>query len=115
VFFGHTRPSILDLSEAGRQPMGNKDGTIWVVFNGEIYNFQALRADLEAAGHRFKSKSDSEVILHAYEQFGDEFVRRLDSMFAFALWDQDCERLLLARDRAKKTALLLRRFQKSCG
>jgi asparagine synthase (glutamine-hydrolysing) len=105
IFLGHTRLSILDLSAAGRQPLSNETGSVWVSFNGEIYNFKELRAELEANGHQFKSKTDSEVIVHAYEQFGDECVRRLDGMFAFALWDQDRERLLLARDRAGKKPL----------
>ena len=105
VFLGHARLSILDLSEAGRQPICNETGRIWVVFNGEIYNFLALRAELEAQGHVFRSKTDSEVLVHAYEQLGDEFVRRLDGMFALALWDQDRGKLLLARDRAGKKPL----------
>lgn len=105
VFLGHTRLSILDLSEAGHQPMSNETGRIWAVFNGEIYNFLTLRAELEAHGHVFRSKTDSEVLVHAYEQFGDDFIRRLDGMFAMALWDQDRERLLLARDRAGKKPL----------
>jgi len=105
VFLGHTRLSVLDLSDAGHQPICNETGRIWAVFNGEIYNFLALRAELEAQGHVFRSKTDSEVLVHAYEQYGDEFVRRLDGMFAFALWDQDRERLLLARDRAGKKPL----------
>jgi asparagine synthase (glutamine-hydrolysing) len=105
IFLGHTRLSILDLSAAGRQPLSNETGSVWVSFNGEIYNFKDLRAELEAHGHQFRSKTDSEVIVHAYEQFGDECVRRLDGMFAFALWDQDRERLLLARDRAGKKPL----------
>jgi len=105
VFLGHTRLSILDLSEAGKQPISNENGRVWVVFNGEIYNFRELRTELEAHGHQFRSKTDSEVIVHAYEQFGAECVRRLDGMFAFALWDQDRERLLLASDRAGKKPL----------
>jgi asparagine synthase (glutamine-hydrolysing) len=105
VFLGHTRLSVLDLSDAGHQPICNETGRIWAVFNGEIYNFLALRAELEAQGHVFRSKTDSEVLVHAYEQYGDEFVRRLDGMFAFALWDQDRERLLLARDRVGKKPL----------
>lgn len=104
-FLGHTRLSILDLSPAGRQPLSNETGTVWTVFNGEIYNFQELRAALEARGHRFRSKTDSEVIVHAYEEYGDDFVRRLDGMFAIALWDEERERLLLARDRTGKKPL----------
>lgn len=114
MFLGHTRLSILDLSAAAAQPMSNENGRIWLAFNGEIYNFQSLRAELEARGHQFRSKSDSEVILHAYEQFGDEFLLRLDGMFAFALWDQDRERLLLARDRAGKKPLYYYADQSRC-
>lgn len=114
VFLGHTRLSILDLSQAGRQPICNETGRIWVVFNGEIYNFLALRAELEAHGHVFRSKTDSEVLVHAYEQYGDDFIRRLDGMFAFALWDQDRERLILARDRAGKKPLYYYAAKPSC-
>jgi len=105
VFLGHTRLSILDLSSAGHQPIANETERIWAVFNGEIYNFQELRAELESLGHRFRSKTDSEVLVHAYEQYGDDFVTRLDGMFAFGLWDEERERLLLARDRAGKKPL----------
>lgn len=105
VALGHRRLAILDLSPAGHQPMCNETGRVWLVFNGEIYNFPSLRAELEAEGHIFRSKTDSEVVVHAYEQYGDDFVRRLDGMFALALWDQDRERLILARDRAGKKPL----------
>ena len=105
IFLGHTRLSILDLSPAARQPISNETGRIWVSFNGEIYNFHELREKLEEHGHRFRSKTDSEVIVHAYEQFGDDCLHLLDGMFAFALWDQDRKRLLLARDRAGKKPL----------
>jgi len=98
VGLGHRRLSIIDLS-TGDQPMTNEDGTIWVVFNGEIYNFAALRTELLARGHVFKSASDTEVIVHLYEEYGDAAVARLQGMFAFALWDARRERLLLARDR----------------
>jgi asparagine synthase (glutamine-hydrolysing) len=96
---GHRRLSIIDLSEHGRQPMANETGTLQMVFNGEIYNFQELRRDLEAKGHRFRSRSDSEVILHAYEDSGAEVLRRLRGMFAFAIWDSRDQSLFLARDR----------------
>lgn len=99
VWLGHRRLSIVDLSEAGRQPMHNEDRTIWLVANGEIYNYPTLRAHLEELGHRFYSNSDSEVILHAYEVWGDQCVEHLEGMFAFALWDEPHQRLLSARDR----------------
>jgi asparagine synthase (glutamine-hydrolysing) len=99
VALGHRRLAILDLSERGAQPMTNEDGTLWLTYNGEIYNFRELRKQLEAEGHAFRSASDSEVILHAYEEWGDECVARLRGIFAFGLWDDRRERLLLARDR----------------
>lgn len=95
---GHTRLSIVDLS-GGVQPMCNEDSTIWVSFNGEIFNFIELRKDLEAAGHVFRTQSDTEVIVHAYEEYGDEFVEQLNGQFAIALWDAGRRRLLLIRDR----------------
>lgn len=95
---GHCRLSIIDLT-TGSQPMGNEDGTVWVVFNGEIYNFEALRAELETRGHHFASRADTEVIVHLYEEMGPACVTRLRGMFAFALWDANTRRLVLARDR----------------
>ena len=95
---GMTRLSIIDL-EGGHQPIANEDETLWLVCNGEIYNFRELRAELEGLGHRFRTRSDSEVLLHAYEQWGDEFVHRLNGMFGFALWDAKERRLLIGRDR----------------
>ncbi|MBI3177941.1 MAG: asparagine synthase (glutamine-hydrolyzing) [Chloroflexi bacterium] len=92
------RLSIIDL-EAGHQPLSNEDGTVWLVYNGEVYNAPALRAQLEAAGHRFATHTDTETIVHAYEQWGRAAVARLRGMFAFALWDAPRRRLLLARDR----------------
>lgn len=99
VGLGHRRLSIIDLSASGHQPMTNEDGSIWLVFNGEIYNFQSLRRELLAAGHIFRSNSDSEVILHAYEEWGVDAVRRLRGMFAYAIWDEPRRRVVLARDR----------------
>ena len=94
----HRRLSIIDL-ETGDQPIGNEDGSIQVVFNGEIYNFEELRRWLQARGHRLRTRSDTEVIVHLYEEAGDQLVDRLRGMFAFALWDHARGRLLLARDR----------------
>ena len=101
---GHRRLSIIDLSEAASEPMTNEDGSLWLTFNGEIYNFREIQRGLEAR-HRFRSRSDSEVILHLYEEQGDAAVAALDGMFAFALWDARQRRLLLARDRAGKKPL----------
>jgi len=95
---GMRRLSIIDLS-GGHQPLSNADGTLWLVCNGEIYNFRELRRELGALGHRFKTASDSEVILHSYAHYGDEFIHRLNGMFGFALWDARRRRLIVARDR----------------
>ncbi|MBC8131603.1 MAG: asparagine synthase (glutamine-hydrolyzing) [Deltaproteobacteria bacterium] len=99
VVLGHRRLSIVDLSAAGRQPMTNEDGTMAVVVNGEIYNHAALRRELEAKGHTFRSHSDSEVVLHLYEDIGIGTPERLRGMFAFAVWDSRRRSLFLARDR----------------
>jgi asparagine synthase (glutamine-hydrolysing) len=99
VALAHRRLAIIDLSEAGRQPMTNEDGTIAIVVNGEIYNHAQLRADLVAKGHRFRSNSDSEVVAHLYEEVGERAPELLRGMFAFALWDARQGTLLLARDR----------------
>lgn len=85
--FGFRRLAIVDLSAAANQPMCNEDGTVWIIFNGEVYNHAKLRPALEAAGHRYKSRSDTETLIHAYEEYGPEFVQKLEGMFAIALWD----------------------------
>jgi asparagine synthase (glutamine-hydrolysing) len=95
---GHRRLSIVDL-EGGHQPMTSEDGSVWLVCNGEIYNFPDLKEDLIRKGHRFKTRSDNEVIIHLYEEYGEECVKKLRGMFSFALWDARRERLVLGRDR----------------
>ena len=95
----HRRLKIIDLTEAARQPMPNEDESIWLTYNGEIYNFQEIRRELEGLGHRFRSATDSEVILHGYEEWGTECLTRFNGMFAFALWDGNRQRLWLVRDR----------------
>ncbi len=102
VTLAHRRLSIIDLSPAGHNPMSNEDGSVWLVFNGEVYNYAGLRSELMSAGHQFRSNTDTETIIHGYEQWGDAVVERLFGMFAFALWDQRRSRLLLARDRLGK-------------
>ena len=106
VGFGHRRLAIIDLSGAAHQPMCNEDGSLWIVFNGEIYNFQDLRIELENKGHVFKSRSDTEVILHAYEAWDVECLNRFRGMFSFALWDSKQQRLFAARDRLGKKPLV---------
>ncbi|MDB6087278.1 MAG: hypothetical protein JWN85_62 [Gammaproteobacteria bacterium] len=99
ISLGHQRLSIVDLSDSGRQPLCNEDGTVWITFNGEIYNHAALRTRLEQKGHVFKSRTDTESIVHAYEEYGLDFVKHLTGMFALAIWDAPRRRLVLARDR----------------
>ena len=96
---GHRRLSIIDLSPAGRNPMSNEDGTVWIVYNGEVYNFKEIRKDLEGHGHRFHTHTDTEVILKAYLQWGIDCLHRFVGMFALALWDGEKQSLILARDR----------------
>ncbi|MGH9370619.1 MAG: asparagine synthetase B family protein, partial [Vicinamibacterales bacterium] len=105
VGLGMRRLSIIDLS-TGQQPIHNEDQTVWVVFNGEIYNYRELRRELESAGHRFHTSSDTETIVHAYEEWGERAFERLRGMFGIALWDRTRRTLLLARDRAGIKPLL---------
>src|SRR5438270_9204058 len=105
VGLGHRRLAIIDTSEAAAQPLSNEDGSIWIVFNGEVYNFESLKAELQKKGHRFRSRSDTETIVHLYEEEGERCVERLRGMFAFAIWDRKRQRLFLARDRVGKKPL----------
>ena len=99
VGLGHRRLAILDLSERGLQPMASTDQRTWLIFNGEIYNFQALRCELLAHGHFFTSRTDTEVLLHAYLHWGEDCLSHLQGMYAFAIWDSRQRRLFCARDR----------------
>lgn len=99
VGLGHRRLSIIDLSRAGRQPMCSSDGKVWIVHNGEVYNFKDIRRELTERGYKFKSKTDTEAVLYAYKEFSVECLDKLRGMFAFAIWDEEKERLFLARDR----------------
>ncbi len=108
IALGHRRLSIIDLSPAGNNPMPNEDGTVQIVLNGEIYNFLDLRPELEAAGHVFRSRSDTEVLIHGYEEWGiDGLLRRIRGMYAFAIWDARNRELILARDRVGKKPLFV--------
>ncbi len=104
VYLGHRRLSIIDLT-GGHQPLSNEDQKVWVIFNGEIYNFKKLKIDLEALGHRFKTQSDTEVIVHAYEEYGENCFSHLNGMFAMGIWDERKKALILARDRLGKKPL----------
>ncbi|TWT51909.1 asparagine synthase (glutamine-hydrolyzing) [Allorhodopirellula solitaria] len=105
VLLGHRRLSIIDL-HGGKQPMSNEDETVWITFNGEIYNYRELRQQLESQGHRFRTHSDTETIVHLYEQHGENFVDHLRGMFAIAIWDRERRRAILARDRLGQKPLV---------
>jgi len=105
VGLGHRRLAIIDLSPAGHQPISNDDGSIWIVFNGEIYNFHELRERLIRKGYSFRSASDTEVIVHFYEDRGLDAIREMRGMFALATWDSNRKQILLARDRLGKKPL----------
>ncbi len=98
LFLAHNRLKIIDLTEAGNQPLSNEDGTIWLVFNGEIYNYRQLQKELKLDGHKFSSCSDSEVIIHLYEKYGKNCLNRLRGMYAFAIWDKKKQSIFAARD-----------------
>ena len=104
VGLGHRRLSIIDL-KSGQQPLSNEDGRVWISFNGEIYNFPELKAELEAAGHTFKTNSDTETIVHGWEEWGESLAPRLRGMFALAIWDERKQVLFLSRDRLGKKPL----------
>jgi asparagine synthase (glutamine-hydrolysing) len=108
IGIGNRRLSIIDLAN-GKQPISNEDCTVWVVYNGEMYNYKQLKAQLESKGHVFRTNSDTEVIVHLYEEMGDSCVERISGMFAFALWDENQQKLLLARDRIGQKPLFYAR------
>ena len=112
VGLGHRRLSIIDLA-GSKQPLTNEDGTLWIVYNGEIYNYQELRKTLVNAGHQFRTKGDTEVIVHLYEEYGLKFIERLRGMFAFALWDKKQQKLILVRDRLGIKPLYY--YSNNCG
>ncbi len=109
VGLGHARLAVIDLTDAAAQPMSDAEDAVWVTYNGEIYNFRELRGELAALGHRFRSQSDTEILIEGYKRWGLDLPKRLNGMFAFALWDASARRLLLARDRVGKKPLYFRR------
>ncbi len=115
VGLGHRRLAVIDLSDAANQPLGNEDGSVQVVFNGEIYNFGDLRAELLGKGHTFRSRTDTEVLAHGYEEWGDAVVEKLDGMFAFGLWDGRRRRFLAARDRMGKKPFYFTQVRRTGG
>ena len=108
IALGHRRLSIIDLATGG-QPMSNEDGSVWITFNGEIYNYQDLRHRLEGSGHKFRTDSDTETIVHLYEDEGPECFSHLNGMFAVAIWDANRRRLVLGRPQSAATVRLLSR------
>lgn len=112
LFLGHRRLSIIDLI-GGHQPLCNEDGTIWVILNGEIYNFKELRKELENRGHQFRTSSDTEVIAHAFEEYQENCFRYFNGMFAIGIWDEKEKRLILARDRLGKKPLYYSSFNET--
>ncbi len=114
VGLGHTRLAIIDPSPDADQPMASDDEQVWIVFNGEIYDFQRHRRTLEARGRRFRTRSDTEVILHAYLEWGDDFIDRLDGMFAIAIYDRRRQSVKLYRDRpANREKFLLMKYDEA--
>ncbi|MBD3345944.1 MAG: asparagine synthase (glutamine-hydrolyzing) [Chitinivibrionales bacterium] len=112
IGLGHRRLSIIDLSNHGRQPMSNENQTIWITFNGEIYNFQSLRSALIQKGHHFRSETDTEVIIHGYEEYKEALFNKLNGMFSFGLWDENVQKLYLVRDRYGQKPLYYRQTEK---
>ncbi len=102
---GHQRLSILDLSEKGRQPMSNKEGTIWITYNGEVYNFQEIREKLKQKGYKFNSGTDTEVLIYAYQEYGEKCTQMFNGMIAFCIYDKNKKKFFLARDRTGKKPL----------
>ena len=114
VCLGSNRLSIIDLSRAGHMPMSDAEENLWIVYNGETYNFQTLREELVGCGHEFRSKTDTEVVLHAFKQWGEECFARLAGMFAFAIYDRRNDSVTLARDRFGKKPLYYTSDRQAC-